>query len=59
VAGLVLAVVTLAVTIAGNIPLNEALAQGGTRKAFENTWTVWNLVRTGTALASFLCLLRA
>jgi uncharacterized membrane protein len=54
-----LAVVTLVVTIAFNIPLNNALLDGGTRQAFENPWTTWNIVRTFTGTASLLCLLEA
>ena len=57
VAGAVLAVVTLVVTFAFNIPLNNALADGGAREAFENPWVLWNVVRTLTATACFVCLL--
>jgi uncharacterized membrane protein len=58
VAGAILAVVTLLVTSVFNIPLNNALADGGTRAAFENPWVAWNIVRTLTAMACFVCLLR-
>ena len=58
IAGAVLAVVTLVVTFALNIPLNNALASGGAREAFENSWTLWNVVRTATGTAAFVCLLR-
>jgi len=58
VAGAVLAVVTLVVTFAFNIPLNNALADGGTRAAFENPWVLWNVVRTLTGTAALVCLLR-
>lgn len=58
VAGAVLAVVTLLVTFVFNIPLNNALADGGARAAFETSWVLWNVARTLTGTASFVCLLR-
>ena len=58
VAGAVLAVVTLLATFVFNIPLNNALADGGARAAFERSWVLWNVVRTLTGTASFACLLR-
>lgn len=58
IAGAVLALVTLLVTAVFNIPLNNALADGGTREAFENPWMVWNIVRTLTSTACLVCLLR-
>ena len=58
IAGAALAVVTLLVTFVFNIPLNNALADGGSREAFENPWIVWNIVRTLTGTACFVCLLR-
>ena len=58
VAGAVLAVVTLLVTFVFNIPLNNALAYGGARAAFETSWVLWNVARTLTGTASFVCLLR-
>jgi len=57
VAGAVLAAVTLVVTFAFSIPLNNALADGGAREAFENPWVLWNVVRTLTATTCFVCLL--
>jgi uncharacterized membrane protein len=57
VAGAVLAAVTLAITFALNIPLNNALADGGARDAFEGPWVLWNVVRTLTSTAGFVCLL--
>jgi uncharacterized membrane protein len=53
----VLGVVTLVISFAFNIPLNDALAAGGTREAFENPWVLWNIVRTVTATGCFVCLL--
>jgi uncharacterized membrane protein len=58
VAAAVLAVVTLVVTFAFNIPLNNALADGGARAAFEDPWVRWHVVRTVTSIACFACLLR-
>jgi uncharacterized membrane protein len=58
VAGAALGIVTLIITFAFNIPLNDALADGGTRDAFENPWVVWNVVRTLTSTACLVCLLR-
>jgi uncharacterized membrane protein len=58
IAGAVLAVLTLLVTAVFNIPLNNALADGGSREAFENPWIAWNIVRTLTSTACFVCLLK-
>src|SRR5690349_8349260 len=44
VVAVVLGVVGLVVTMVGNIPLNNALADGGTRQAFENPWLGWHAV---------------
>ena len=57
VAGAVLGVVTLLVTAVFNIPLNNALAKNSNRGAFEVPWVRWNIVRTLTGIASFVCLL--
>ena len=56
IAGAVLAVVTLLITAAFNIPLNNALATGKARQAFETPWVRWNVVRTLTGIAAFVCL---
>lgn len=56
VAGLALALGTVVVTALGNVPLNDALAAGGSRADFETSWVRWNLVRTLTATASLACL---
>lgn len=66
VAGLVLYVVVLAVTIAVNVPLNNELAAAGgvdripdiaaVRKHFEATWVRWNVVRAAASVAAFGCL---
>ena len=58
IAGAALAVVTLLVTVVFNIPLNNALAAGGERDAFETPWVLWNVVRTLTGTAGLVCLLR-
>ncbi len=56
VAAAVLAALALLITVAGNVPLNDALAHGGHREAFEGPWTWWHLGRTITSVASFLLL---
>ncbi|MFF5249790.1 DUF1772 domain-containing protein [Streptosporangium sp. NPDC000095] len=66
VAALVLYVVTLAVTMGINVPLNNALDAAGdpdrvtdlaaVRTRFEAAWVRWNLVRTLTCVAAFGCL---
>ena len=56
IAGLVLALGTVAVTAAGNVPLNDALAAGGSRAGFETAWVRWNVVRTLTSTGALACL---
>jgi uncharacterized membrane protein len=66
VAALVLYVVTLAITFAVNIPLNNEIQAAGApdriadlaavRGRFEATWVRWNLVRTVTSVTAFACL---
>ncbi|PZS26580.1 MAG: DUF1772 domain-containing protein [Pseudonocardiales bacterium] len=66
VAAFTLCVVTLVVTIAVNVPLNDTLAAAGApdriadlaavRDRFEATWVHWNVVRTVTSTAAFGCL---
>ncbi len=51
-----LAVAALLITAVLNIPLNNALADGGPRSAFENAWTTWHAVRTVACVASFALL---
>lgn len=52
-----LGLVTLLITIAFNVPLNETLAAGGTRGEFESRWVLFNGLRVGTGVASLVCLL--
>lgn len=69
IAALVLYVATFAITSAGNVPLNDALAAVGAtrdtstleaaRKAFEDPWNRLHLVRTATSIAAFACCLGA
>lgn len=69
VAALVLYVANVAITQAGNIPLNDALLAAGTpdgpagweaaRTAFEDQWNRLHLVRTLALVASFACCLGA
>lgn len=56
IAGLVLALGTVAVTAAGNVPLNDALAAGGSRADFETAWVRWNVVRTLTSTGALAAL---
>lgn len=69
VAALVLYGMTLAITFAVNVPLNNRLAAAGApddiadlaavREAFETTWNRWNIARAVTSTAAFGCLVRA
>lgn len=56
IAGLVLAIGTVAITAGGNVPLNDALAAGGSRADFETAWVRWNIVRTLTSTGALACL---
>ncbi|CAI9412196.1 anthrone oxygenase family protein [Nocardioides sp. T2.26MG-1] len=66
IAGLALAIGTVAITAGGNIPLNNALdAAGavdritdlaGVRADFEDAWVRWNVARAVTSTASLACL---
>lgn len=46
------AVLALVITAVCNIPLNNALADGGSRAAFETPWLIWHGVRTAAAIAA-------
>jgi len=48
------AVAAVLITFMANIPLNDALAAGGSRDAFENPWTAWHAVRTAACLTTFV-----
>ena len=62
VAGAVLYLLVLVVTIAVNVPLNDKLEAAGltdphaARAAFETMWVRWNVVRTVLNVAAFGCL---
>jgi uncharacterized membrane protein len=62
-AGAGLAIVTLLITFAANIPLNNALDAAGpeavseARQHFEKAWVIWNNVRTVTGIGAFVGLL--
>jgi uncharacterized membrane protein len=65
IAGLVLTVATVAVTVVGNVPLNDALGKvasttdadlAAARAAFESAWVRWNVLRTFTATAALAAL---
>ncbi|MER6275424.1 anthrone oxygenase family protein [Streptomyces sp900105245] len=64
-AGAALVAYTLAflVTVAFSVPLNDALAGGGTpaslREHFEGPWVAWNVVRTVLSTVALGCLARA
>jgi uncharacterized membrane protein len=65
-AALVLYVVTLVITFAVNIPLNNEIQAAGApdrisdlaavRGRFEATWVRWNIARAVTSTAAFACL---
>jgi uncharacterized membrane protein len=38
------------------VPLNDALAEGGSRGAFESSWALWHYVRTAAAGTAFVLL---
>ncbi len=52
-----LGVITLAVAVAVNVPLNDKLAAGASRADFEHLWVVSNGLRTFTGIGSLVCLL--
>lgn len=66
VAALVLYAVAFVITVAGNIPLNDALAAAGppdrvtdlarVRARFETTWVRWNVARAVVLTIAFACL---
>lgn len=65
IAGAIAAAVPFAITIGGNVPLNNSLDaatqnddQAATRRAFEGPWTRLNLWRTITATAALAVLIR-
>lgn len=64
VAGLVCAVLNHLVTVAGNIPLNNALESApspaaAAREAFESRWNALHRVRTALCLAAFVLVVAA
>jgi uncharacterized membrane protein len=66
VAALVLYVVSIAVTVGANVPLNEEIVDAGNpdriadlaavRGDFEGPWVAWNIVRTVCSVAALGCL---
>jgi uncharacterized membrane protein len=64
IAGLALTVATVAVTVVGNVPLNDALSRAAStdtdvaaaRAAFETAWVRWNVLRTLTSTAALAAL---
>lgn len=69
IAGLVASVATVVVTVAGNVPLNNALAAAGdlmgaadlasARESFEGPWVRWNLLRAVTSVGALAALATA
>ena len=51
-----LAVAAVVITFAANLPLNDALANGGTVSAFEKPWLIFHTLRTLTATGAFVLL---
>ena len=58
IAAVALAFVAVAITVGANVPLNDALAAGGSRQDFETPWLVWHALRTAVAIACFGLLCR-
>jgi len=58
IAAVALAMAALAITFAANVPLNDALADGGPREDFERPWVLWHALRTATAVSCFSLLCR-
>jgi uncharacterized membrane protein len=66
IAGLALAIGTVAITGGLNVPLNNALDAAGSvdkiadlaavRADFEDSWVRWNIARTVTSTAALACL---
>lgn len=52
----VCAVAALVITFAANIPLNDALASGGSRDDYETPWLIWHSVRTAAVTGAFALL---
>jgi uncharacterized membrane protein len=52
----VAAVIAVVITFAVNVPLNDALAGGGSREAFEAPWVLWQYARTTAAATAFVLL---
>ncbi len=66
IAALVLYIVSLAVTVGANVPLNDEIVDAGNpdqiadlaavRDDFEDPWVAWNIVRTVVSAAALGCL---
>jgi uncharacterized membrane protein len=62
-AALVLYLIAVVITIAVNVPLNDAIkaaglgdVEGAREQFHEARWAAWNLVRVATSVAAFACL---
>ncbi|MBC7275510.1 anthrone oxygenase family protein [Nocardioides sp.] len=51
-----LAVAAVVITFAANLPLNDALANGGSVSAFEKPWLIFHTLRTLAATGAFVLL---
>lgn len=51
-----LAVAAVVITFAANLPLNDALADGGTVSSFEKPWLIFHVLRTLAATGAFVLL---
>lgn len=51
-----LAVAAVVITFAANLPLNDALAAGGSVSAFEKPWLIFHTLRTLAATGAFVLL---
>ncbi|MFD7075165.1 anthrone oxygenase family protein [Nocardioides sp. NPDC059952] len=51
-----LSVAAVVITFAANLPLNDALANGGAVSAYEKPWLIFHTLRTLTATGAFVLL---
>lgn len=54
IAAAALNVVSIALTVGANLPLNDALARTSDIAAFESTWVMWNAIRTVATIGAFV-----
>ncbi|MBB3091470.1 anthrone oxygenase family protein [Nocardioides albus] len=51
-----LAIAAVVITVAANLPLNDALANGGAVSSFERPWLIFHTLRTLAATGAFVLL---